>query len=176
MITFNKNSLFSLELILLYFLGLRKEEQRKKFFDELAKAKNFSPLDAEKWYSVTTREVQRAVSINDATSEESHLQSQGGGGVLDYYGGSVYKAITSLYPEIVITGKKFQAKRVTLFNNLSESRPNIGISAGFRKAPRRRAFFDEFAKGKQFDPLDTDAWYSVSQRDVLRAVSSLLLL
>jgi hypothetical protein len=41
--------------------GLAKPEQQRKFFDEFAKSKNFNSMDAEKWYSVTRKEIRRLV-------------------------------------------------------------------------------------------------------------------
>jgi hypothetical protein len=41
--------------------GLRKVENRRKFFDEFAKSQNFHPLDAEKWYRVTGQQIKKAV-------------------------------------------------------------------------------------------------------------------
>jgi hypothetical protein len=37
-------------------------EKRRKFFDEFAKSKNFNPLDAENWYSITKAQILQAVS------------------------------------------------------------------------------------------------------------------
>jgi hypothetical protein len=41
---------------------LRKVEHRK-FLDQFAKNMNFDPLDAEKWYFVTQKELSKAVSM-----------------------------------------------------------------------------------------------------------------
>ncbi len=35
----------------------------RRFFDSFARSKEFNPLDAEKWYSVTYNEIARAVSF-----------------------------------------------------------------------------------------------------------------
>jgi hypothetical protein len=39
---------------------------------------------------------------------------------------------------------------------------------------RRRIFFDDFAKSKHFDPLDVEKWYSVTKREIVKAVSGIL--
>jgi hypothetical protein len=36
---------------------------------------------------------------------------------------------------------------------------------------QQRKFFDEYAVSKQFDPLDAEKWYSISKKDIIRAVS-----
>jgi hypothetical protein len=38
-----------------------KRNQHRKFFDDFAKAKGFDPLNAEKWYSVSQKEIIKAV-------------------------------------------------------------------------------------------------------------------
>jgi hypothetical protein len=39
-----------------------------------------------------------------------------------------------------------------------------------------KRFFVRLAKSKNFDPLDAEKWYSITHKDILRAVSSLLCL
>jgi hypothetical protein len=39
-------------------------EVARKFFDEFARSKNFDPLDAEQWYSITKTEIQKMVNID----------------------------------------------------------------------------------------------------------------
>jgi DNA polymerase III delta subunit len=46
---------------------LKEPEGRRKLLDAFAKSKNFSPLDAEKWYSINGKEFKSAfVRIEDA--------------------------------------------------------------------------------------------------------------
>jgi len=76
-------------------LRLRKENfemwkwkspaMQRSFFDRFARSKHFSPLDTEKWYSVTKKEIIRA----------------GGSGLLKYYNGSNIEAMVKLYPELI---------------------------------------------------------------------------
>jgi hypothetical protein len=40
----------------------------------------------------------------------------------------------------------------------------------WRKPERRRRFFDKFAKFKMFDPLDAENWYSITRKEIVRAV------
>jgi hypothetical protein len=41
----------------------------------------------------------------------------------------------------------------------------------WRKPERQRKFFEEFAKSKKFDPLDSEAWYSITRKEIISAVS-----
>jgi hypothetical protein len=38
------------------------------------------------------------------------------------------------------------------------------------KASEQRRFFDDFAKSKQFDPLDKRSWYGVTWKEIILAV------
>jgi len=105
---------------------------QRRFFDGFARFKHFDPLNTEKWYSVTNKEIIRA----------------GGSGLLNQYNGSHIKALVKVYP-VLKKGSFSKSERV-------------------RKA---RNFFDEFAKSNNFNPLDTERWYSVTRKEVLRAVS-----
>jgi hypothetical protein len=44
------------------FYSANKKICQRKFFDEFAKLKKFSPLNAEQWYRTTRREIVREVS------------------------------------------------------------------------------------------------------------------
>jgi len=65
--------------------------RRRKFFDNLAISKKFDPLNAEKWYLISWKEI----------------MSAGGKGILNYYGGSYTKALAGLYPELHLRKENF---------------------------------------------------------------------
>jgi hypothetical protein len=44
----------------------------------------------------------------------------------------------------------------------------------WKDSVNHKLFFDEFAKYKNFDPLDPVKWYSVSQKDITSHVSSFI--
>jgi hypothetical protein len=46
------------------FYSERNKAHHRKFFDDFATSNNFDPLDAEKWYMVTGKEVANAVWIS----------------------------------------------------------------------------------------------------------------
>jgi len=71
--------------------GWKALANQRKFFDEFARSKNFSPLDAEKWYSITNKEITTA----------------GGGGLLKYYNLSHIKALVKIYPELNLKRRNF---------------------------------------------------------------------
>jgi len=66
-------------------------ENRRKFFDNFAKSRKFSPLDADKWYSTTN----------------NHIRLGGGRSILHYYKGSHFQALMKLYPELGLQREKF---------------------------------------------------------------------
>jgi len=72
----------------------KTSEQRREFFDKFAQSKKFNPLDAAKWYSVTSIEIKNA----------------GGSGILYYYKGSHIKALIALYPELMLKTEIFLSK------------------------------------------------------------------
>jgi len=71
--------------------GWKVPRIQRNFFDEFARSKKFSPLDANNWYSVTLSEVITA----------------GGGSLLQYYNGSHIKALVTLYPELMLKKRNF---------------------------------------------------------------------
>jgi len=192
-------------------------EKRRKFFDRFARSRNFSPLDAENWYSITRDEIKRA----------------GGKGLLDRYKGSHIKALVKLYPELFLKKENFFISKVqwkvpekgrkffeefaasNKFNPLetekwySVSRSEIIRAGGrgllyhykgshfraladlypeltlkkeiflstkkWKEVKNQRKFFDEFARSKNFNPLDAEKWYSVSRKEIRRTGGSGLL-
>jgi len=65
--------------------GWKESENHRMFFDRFARSKNFNPLDANNWYSVTRSEIIRA----------------GGGRLIKRYKGYA-KALVKLYPELML--------------------------------------------------------------------------
>jgi len=68
-------------------------ENRRKFYDNLAKGKNFDPLDPKKWYIISRADV---------------LKIWGGSSVLSYHEDSFVKSLVELYPELGLKPKKFR--------------------------------------------------------------------
>jgi len=66
----------------------------RKFLNEFAESKKFNPLDAEKWYSVTKKEIITA----------------GGGRLLLNYNGSYIKALVKLFPELKLQKENFKGR------------------------------------------------------------------
>jgi len=90
------------------------------------------------------------------TREE--IVSAGGNDVLNYYEGSHITALRKLYPELILKKESFL---------LSQE--------GWKAPAKQRKFFDNFANSKQFDPLDAEQWYTVSQKEILNAGGGSLL-
>jgi hypothetical protein len=86
---------------------------------------------------------------------------QGGAGILSYYNRSHITALITLYPELKLRNEKFM-----VFNKAD-------LKENDEATKRCRAFFDQFAKTNQFNPLQSENWYGIFKKDVLRAVSYL---
>jgi len=122
--------------------GWKELAKQRKFFDNYAKSKNFNPLDAEKWYSVTHYQIIRA----------------GGNSLLRYYNRSHIEALVKLYPELMLKKKNFV--------KLSKRPPRRKTFAKPRK------IFEAFTKYKKLNPLDTEKWHHVPAYQIPRAVCS----
>ena len=47
------------------------------------------------------------------------------------------------------------------------------LQIGADKTQHHRRFFDEYARSRQFDPLDSSMWYSSLKKEILREVCRL---
>jgi len=74
--------------------GWKLSENQRKFFDTFARSKKFNPLDAEKWYCISFKDVLRA----------------GGRGLLQYHKSHV-EAIMKAYPELALKKEYFCRSR-----------------------------------------------------------------
>eukprot|EP00026_Physarum_polycephalum_P001152 Phypoly_transcript_01153.p1 GENE.Phypoly_transcript_01153~~Phypoly_transcript_01153.p1 ORF type:complete len:800 (+),score=123.64 Phypoly_transcript_01153:87-2486(+) len=113
----------------------QSEKNRRGFFDQFAKSNGFDPLVAANWHSI---------------SRSTILRTKSGGSVLNFYGGSMVKALLTLYPDIGLEKRQFATTR------------------NFWQDPNhRRQFFDKLAEKKGFDPLIPDNWYSLSKEAIM---------
>eukprot|EP00026_Physarum_polycephalum_P001147 Phypoly_transcript_01148.p1 GENE.Phypoly_transcript_01148~~Phypoly_transcript_01148.p1 ORF type:complete len:746 (+),score=87.76 Phypoly_transcript_01148:82-2319(+) len=106
-------------------------DNRRDFLERFARLKGFDPLVVQNWYKVSANQVE---------------EIKGGQSMLEYYHGSLYKALLHLYPTIPFD------------NTLFIRNPRYH----WREAKNTRAFLDNFAKDNQFDPLIAENWYKVS--------------
>jgi len=65
---------------------------RRKFFDRLAKSRNFDSLVSYRWYSINYQDV---------------VKEKGGSGVLSYHNGSHVQALIDLYPDLELQPQNF---------------------------------------------------------------------
>jgi len=79
-------------------VGWKAPEKGRIFFDGFARSRNFNPLVAENWNSVTGDEIRRVVPIVS------------GRGFLSHYKGSHIIALKKLYPELTWKGSRFLRK------------------------------------------------------------------
>eukprot|EP00026_Physarum_polycephalum_P003096 Phypoly_transcript_03105.p1 GENE.Phypoly_transcript_03105~~Phypoly_transcript_03105.p1 ORF type:complete len:513 (+),score=72.19 Phypoly_transcript_03105:641-2179(+) len=107
-----------------------ENENSRKFFDDFASSKNFDPLVAENWYQFQGSDFKNIHSI------------------MSHYNSSLYKALSSVYPDIGLEMSKF----ATIPHNY------------WTEIENRKRFFDDFAMNHAppFDPLVPENWYSFS--------------
>src|ERR1700678_1041195 len=95
---------------------------------------------------------------------------QGGLDVLRYYNGSLFRALTKAYPALCFNCESSVYYKGTFlvfifsFQNLLDW---LLRSDGWTVLRRLRKLFDDFAESKQFDPLDSENWYSVFRKDIV---------
>jgi hypothetical protein len=98
----------------------RNPKRWRKFFDEFAKSKNFDPLDAKMWYSISGNEIRKFV-----VSILNHYLSlpffklfltivKGGNVMLSYVDGSYIDALIKVYPELKLRRENFLHPRLGL--------------------------------------------------------------
>jgi hypothetical protein len=81
---------------------------RRKFIDSLADELGFSPLEVQKWYGISAKDIlSRKVSICEIVVVFSLIVFQGGSFILAHYGGSFVKALVDLYPELEFQQRHF---------------------------------------------------------------------
>jgi len=114
-------------------------KKRRLFFDELAHDVGFDPLLPEYWYKISAEDI---------------TQRQGGSELLTYYDKSYIKALSHVYPELLLESHRFEEKKNT-----------------WNSKWIRRKFFDNFAYELGFDPLNPSEWYFISRGDVLNMKS-----
>eukprot|EP00026_Physarum_polycephalum_P002189 Phypoly_transcript_02194.p1 GENE.Phypoly_transcript_02194~~Phypoly_transcript_02194.p1 ORF type:complete len:921 (+),score=154.23 Phypoly_transcript_02194:106-2868(+) len=106
---------------------------RKKFLDDFARENKFDPLIAQNWYKITTRQ----------------FRAMKGSGLLNHYENIYSKAIINVYPNIGLDPGKFLARG----KNFREDHTR------WKDPKNHKAFFDEYAKTYNFDPLVAGNWY-----------------
>jgi hypothetical protein len=79
----------------------------RHFFDEFAKSRNFYPLDANRWYSVSRKEISRAVCWTPKTVCYFNFTIKGGDRILKRFKGLHVDALIKLYPELKLQKKYF---------------------------------------------------------------------
>eukprot|EP00026_Physarum_polycephalum_P000368 Phypoly_transcript_00368.p1 GENE.Phypoly_transcript_00368~~Phypoly_transcript_00368.p1 ORF type:complete len:1106 (+),score=136.69 Phypoly_transcript_00368:1680-4997(+) len=113
----------------------RNAGTRRKFFERFAAKNGFDPLIATNWYNLN-----RAKIIKDPDS----------GGVLNYYNGSISKALMHLFPDIGLDPLSFANAPKNIWENVC----NV------------RRWFENFATQRGFDPLHVAEWYQIKTEDI----------
>jgi hypothetical protein len=101
--------LFCLLFVSLFgkILTIFSDAKGMKFFFQFAKSKNSDPLDAEKWYSISRKDLLEAVCPFLLHQYASNLfRYQGGKFVIKHYGNRV-TALRKVFPELNLKPEKF---------------------------------------------------------------------
>lgn len=114
------------------------QSSRKQFLDNFAMKKGFDPLVANNWHSVETSDI---------------IQAEGQSLLNRYYGGSLVKALQSVYPHISFSSHHFKIVPRTFWEDTNN----------------QREFFKNFASKAGFDYKIPSNWYSISNNQILQA-------
>lgn len=152
-------TLMAFQLINLVGSYWQVSDNRKRFFDSFATRKEFDPLIAFNWYSVSSTDV---------------MEEKGGNSIMAFYGKSLAQALTTVYPNIGLQQANFShAPRKFYYYHyicycfiavLRDTNPTI--DKYYHDIANQRAFFDDFAAKQGFDPLISHNWYSVSTVEI----------
>eukprot|EP00026_Physarum_polycephalum_P001049 Phypoly_transcript_01050.p1 GENE.Phypoly_transcript_01050~~Phypoly_transcript_01050.p1 ORF type:complete len:906 (+),score=142.25 Phypoly_transcript_01050:476-3193(+) len=109
----------------------RSSVARREWFESFAAKWEVDPTVPEDWYRV-------APFIKQAEGSQS---------VLKVYGGSVFKALSSLFPNIELLEEHFHRE------------------SQWEDARRRKKFLERVAASKKIQPKKASNWYSISRQD-----------
>eukprot|EP00026_Physarum_polycephalum_P005354 Phypoly_transcript_05386.p1 GENE.Phypoly_transcript_05386~~Phypoly_transcript_05386.p1 ORF type:complete len:586 (+),score=95.25 Phypoly_transcript_05386:3-1760(+) len=115
-------------------------ENRRKFFENFAADHGFDPHNPLDWYS---------------QDKEKILLQKGAARVVFYHENNVAKALLDLFPNIGLEKSK-----------LTFPRPLKEAPAWSYKG-NRRAFFEEYAKENNFDPLIAENWFKQFPKKIM---------
>eukprot|EP00026_Physarum_polycephalum_P009775 Phypoly_transcript_09911.p1 GENE.Phypoly_transcript_09911~~Phypoly_transcript_09911.p1 ORF type:complete len:388 (-),score=61.92 Phypoly_transcript_09911:195-1190(-) len=105
--------------------------------ENLARLNGFDPLHPENWYQVT---------------RQNFVQHREVRSILNYYGGSLTRALLDLFPELNLDVSKFATIPFHYWDD----------------AKNRRELYEKFAVAKGGDPQDPEFWYSQNSAEMLK--------
>eukprot|EP00026_Physarum_polycephalum_P003771 Phypoly_transcript_03785.p1 GENE.Phypoly_transcript_03785~~Phypoly_transcript_03785.p1 ORF type:complete len:728 (+),score=112.28 Phypoly_transcript_03785:126-2309(+) len=114
----------------------QENENKRNFFEFFARKREFDPLDVDRWYLVSNQDIK---------------DEKNGVSVLNTYGGSLSKALSSLFPSLKIDESKFHNTRFKFWQEMEN----------------QKEFFINFAKLQRFDPLVPENWYNTNIYSVI---------
>jgi hypothetical protein len=132
-------------------------------------------LDAEKWYSVKQKDIKEIVCyflfcLSHVEIPTPVYFQKGGKTLLKFYEDSHIRAFQSIYPELNLKAEKFSKQPGRSIFQCT-CKPFLINLFPVHKGTK---FFLELARSKNFDPLDAEKWYSITRRDIMEAVCSLV--
>eukprot|EP00026_Physarum_polycephalum_P001037 Phypoly_transcript_01038.p1 GENE.Phypoly_transcript_01038~~Phypoly_transcript_01038.p1 ORF type:complete len:1240 (+),score=185.34 Phypoly_transcript_01038:28-3720(+) len=140
-------------------------ENRRSFFEKYARKKRFDPLNPENWY---------------LQSERKLFSVKGTKQILKYHGGSISQALSDLFPEIGLEPVSSQDWSEIAKRNVASLRGTTQMvkppetpaiiplkDLDWSNSANRRAFFEDYAKTNDFDPLNAENWYMQTERKIM---------
>eukprot|EP00026_Physarum_polycephalum_P001465 Phypoly_transcript_01467.p1 GENE.Phypoly_transcript_01467~~Phypoly_transcript_01467.p1 ORF type:complete len:1055 (+),score=143.84 Phypoly_transcript_01467:198-3362(+) len=109
---------------------------RRRLLEDFAREQGFDALMPDNWYNITSEQV---------------LRKKGADKMLDFYNGSLERALVNLFPEIRLDEASFSNLRRKL---------KLDTIA-------RRQVFETYAMRAGFDPLFPENWYSMNKEKAL---------
>jgi hypothetical protein len=93
---------------------------------------------------------------------------QGGADIVEYYGGSRFKALSAIYPELTLKQDKFFPFKGLVYPFILRHRFLFCVYSIDKE--KRRQFLDEFAKSMNFNPLEIENWNVIARKAIISAV------
>eukprot|EP00026_Physarum_polycephalum_P001669 Phypoly_transcript_01671.p1 GENE.Phypoly_transcript_01671~~Phypoly_transcript_01671.p1 ORF type:complete len:1064 (+),score=159.93 Phypoly_transcript_01671:260-3193(+) len=131
-------------------IGLKKEKfvLRQRWSDKETRVNFFNALAEKLKFDPLFADNWYTVSVDDAS------KLKGGIALMKRYNNSIANALVDTFPHIGLDPKKFV----------------LTSKAYWLSASNHKLFFDNFAKGRGFDPLHANNWYHVTKEDILSRV------
>lgn len=146
----------------------------RAFFDELARAKRFDPLDAKNWYAVPLADV-----VSRKVGAHQQAQMRGCLGlIVAFPSGRIQHraharriaqgaAICLSQSGVHEVGSRYGAAYLMIPNASLPLAEPIRESK-WKNGPTCREFFDHYAQTQGFDPLNPESWYAVNLQNMHR--------
>ena len=149
---------------------------RRKFFEEFAKARGFDPRIPDNWYAqsrelILSFPVSLSFSLLLLPCPPSSLlplsnSAKGGSSILKYHKGSMAQALVDIFPDIGLDRSVFYRgiRRILLKKEICIDLFGTGF---YSEVGNQRKFFENYAKQHGFDPLKPENWYKQRRKTII---------